>query len=140
MDQVRPYALWLGHAGEGRDFRQIFERGIRALVQLAAEEPLEQLPRELIACRVPLLDGAGNRSDHLFLAITTVATLLKMHVPTLVSSGAGTSRSPAVAAAALALVHEEPPEECLKRIVRQHPSDVSPGFWAEVTGVLPSVR
>jgi protein-tyrosine phosphatase len=139
MNQIKPYALWVGHAGEGRDFRQVFDVGIKALVQLAAEELPSQPPRDLIFCRFPLIDGTGNQSELLSLAISTVAQLLQRHLPTLVSCGAGMSRAPAISAAALAVVHRESPEECLERVVRQHPSDVSPGLWTEVTGVLASL-
>jgi hypothetical protein len=138
MNQIRPHQLWVGHADEGRDYRVVFDSGIEALVQLAAEEKPPQPPRELVCCHFPLVDGTGNRSALLLLAIRTLAELLKMRMPTLVSSGAGASRAPAVAAAALALIHHEPIEECLRRIVVCHPSDVSPGFWSEVTGVLAS--
>ena len=64
--------------GEGRDFRQIFDAGIEALVHVAVEEPPPQPPRELISCHFPLVDGAGNRSTLLSLAIHTVATLVKV--------------------------------------------------------------
>jgi hypothetical protein len=136
MNQVIPYALWLGHSDEGRDFKRIYDAGIKALVQLAAEEPPPQPPRDLIVCHFPLLDGSGNRADLLFVAVSTVATLLKLHVPTLVCSGAGVSRAPAVAATALAMVHQEPAQEWLQRLVQHHPSDVSPGFWSEVVALL----
>src|SRR5262245_32724506 len=106
MNQILPYPLWVGHAGEGRDFRAVFDRGIRAIVDLALEEPPVQAPRELISVRYPLLDGTGNTSDILFLAISSVATLLKMNMATLVMCGAGMSRAPAVSAAALALIHQ----------------------------------
>jgi hypothetical protein len=140
MHQILPLPLWLGHEGEGRDLRRLFDSGIRALVELAVEDPSSQPPREVIHCRFPLVDGSGNSADLLFLAISTVATLLRMHIPTLVSCGAGVSRAPAIAAAAMAMAHEESPEGCLQRIVQQHPSDVSPGFWKEVTAVLPTLR
>jgi protein-tyrosine phosphatase len=140
MNKIEPYPLWVGHAGEGRDFRMLFDAGIRALVQLALEEPPLETPRELIACRLPLIDGTGNRPEVLYLAISTVATLLKMHLPTLIFCGGGMSRSPAIAAAGLAMVHHQPPEKCLEQVVKCHPSDVSPGLWSEITGLLPSVR
>src|SRR5690242_17107834 len=122
MNQIQPYALWVGHAGEGHEFRPMFDAGIKALVQLAAEELPSQPPRELIFCRFPLIDGSGNRLELLSLAISTVAHLIQRHVPTLVSCGGGMSRAPAVAAAALALAHREAPEECLQRVTRHHPS------------------
>ncbi len=137
MTQVQPYPLWLGHAGEGQDYRHIFDSGIKALVDLAFEEPPTKPPRELIYLRFPILDGAGNRGEILFLAVSSVATLLKMHIPLLVICGGGISRAPAVAAAALALLENEAPETCLERVVAHHSSDVSPGLWNEVIGVLP---
>ena len=62
-----------------------------------------------------------------------------MHFPTLVSSGSGVSRAPAVVAAALSLVHQETPERCLQQVTRHHPSDVSPALWSDVTGILSSL-
>lgn len=140
MTQIEPYPLWLGHAGEGRDLQQIFDLGIKAVVDLALEETPTSTPRELIAARFPILDGAGNRGEVLFLAVSTVATLLKLHVPVLVTCGGGVSRAPAVAAAALALLDGNTPEACLKLVAKHHHSDVSPGLWNEVVGVLPGRR
>jgi protein-tyrosine phosphatase len=139
MTQILPYPLWVGHAGEGREYRQVFDAGIKVLVQLAAEELPSQPPRELIFCRFPLLDGPGNRPEMLSLAISTVVNLLRRHLPTLISCGAGMSRSPAIAAAALAIVHKLPAEEVLERVVRHHPSDVSPALWNDVKGILDSI-
>ncbi len=140
MNQVLPHALWLGHARHGENFSDIFAAGIRAVVYVAAEEAPVAPPRDLITCRFPLLDGTGNRSELIFLGISTVATLLKLHIPTLVCCSTGISRAPAIAAAALALLHSQPPEQCLKRVVEHHAVDVSPGFWNEVVGVLAGVH
>jgi protein-tyrosine phosphatase len=136
MNRILPYPLWVGHAGDARDFRQVFDRGVKAVVQLAVEEPPLETPRELVYLRFPLVDGPGNRGELLFLAISTVATLIKMHVPTLVCCSAGLSRAPAMAAAGLAMAHGAPPEECLKQVVQHHHVDVSPGLWQEIVGVL----
>jgi protein-tyrosine phosphatase len=140
MNQILSYPLWLGHAGESRDFQKIFDLGVKVLVQLAAEEPSLQTPRELVFCRFPLLDGSGNRSELLFLAVSTVASLIKMRVPTLVTCGAGISRCPAVAAAALSMIYHEPPESYLEKVLEHHHGDVSPGFWKEITSLLPTLR
>lgn len=140
MNQVLPHALWLGHARHGEQFRDLFAAGIRAVVYLSAEEIAPTTPHDMISLRVPLLDGAGNRAELLFLAVSTVATLLKLRIPTLVCCSMGMSRAPAVAAAALAMVHQEPPEQWLERVVRHHPADVSPGLWNEVTALLASAH
>jgi hypothetical protein len=139
MKQILPHFLWLGHADDGRDARQLFEAGIEALVQLAMEEPALQPPRELTYCRIPLLDGAGNSTKLLRLAIRTVAELLGDHVPTLVCCNAGLSRAPVIAAAALALLTRQPAEDCLRRLAEQHSCDVAPAFWDDVMQVWRSL-
>ena len=132
MTQILPHQLWLGHAGDGRDMQKIFEAGIQALVQLGAEEPVVQAPRDLIEVRIPLLDGPGNRAESLTLAIQTVASLLALRVPTLVFCGTGMSRSPCITAAALATITGESPGQALRRIGEHRPCDVSPILWNEV--------
>ena len=116
------------------------EVALSVVIQLAAEDAPLQPPRELVYCRFPLLDGAGNRAELLFLAVSTTATLIKMRVPTLITCGAGISRCPAVAAAALSMVYHEPPESYLEKVLEHHHGDVSPGFWNEITSLLPSLR
>ncbi len=138
MRQIFPHPLWLGHAGDGRDFRLVLDTGVQAVVQLAAEEPPLELPRELIYCRFPLLDGPGNDPKHLFLATQTVANLLDKRVPVLVCCGAGMSRSPAIAAAALAMVYRKSPDDCLKQVAEHHAADVVPWLWSEVKTFLGS--
>src|SRR4051794_31485287 len=132
MNQIPPYSLWLGHAGDGRDSQRILDAGIEAVVHLAAEEPPLHLPRELTYLRFPLVDGPDNPAGLLELAVTSVARLLKLGKPTLVCCGAGMSRTPAVAAAAPAILGGETPESCLVRVTEHHASDVLPGLWAEV--------
>jgi protein-tyrosine phosphatase len=136
MRQLLPYSLWLGHAGDGRAFRSVLDSGIKAVVQLAAEEPAVQLPRDLISCRFPILDGPGNDPKLLYLAMTTVANLLEKRVPVLVCCGGGMSRSPAIAAAALAMVYQESPDDFLKKTAERQPADVVPGLWNEVKSLL----
>jgi hypothetical protein len=139
MIRIHPYPLWIGHGGEGHDFPQILDLGIGAVIELAVEEPSLATRRELIACRFPLIDGAGNRPELLALAVRTVASLIVAEVPTLVCCSEGMSRSPAVVAAALAVAFREPPEACLKRVAEHHPHDVSPRFWGDLIQVLPRV-
>ena len=102
------------------------------MVQLDAEEPVLALPRDLVYCRFPLVDGLGNDLNVLQLAITTVASLLEKKVPTLVICGAGLSRSPVIAAAAIAVVFQQFADECLKEVAEHFPADVAPALWDEV--------
>ncbi len=133
-----PYPLWVGHAGDGSQNRVLHELGIEAVVQVAAEEPPLSPPRSLMFHRFPLLDGSGNSPAVLRLAVETVAALIRLRVPTLVCCGMGLSRSPAIAAAGLALALREPADEVLRRLADCHPVDVSPAFWAEVRAVRSS--
>ena len=140
MHHIIPHQLWIGHAGDGRAFRDIFANGIRAVVQLAIEEPPVQTPRELIALRFPLLDGQGNDRELLRLAIETVASLIDQKIPTLVCCGGGMSRSPVIAAAAIAVTSGTDLHACLQEVVKNHPADVSAGLVADVQAVLGDVH
>jgi protein-tyrosine phosphatase len=101
-------------------------------VQVAAEEAPLSPPRGLMYHRFPIVDGSGNAPEILILAVATVASLVRLRVPTLVCCGMGLSRSPAIAAAALASIRRESPDEALRFLADRHPADVSPGLWREV--------
>ncbi len=136
MNQIKPHPIWIGHAGDGRAFRAIFDAGIRAIVQLAVEEPPIQPPRELIYQRYPLLDGEGNDRAVLRLAIDAVAGLMEAGVPTLVCCSAGMSRSPGIAAAALSAVFHLDLFDALHMVVEHRPADVSPALLHEIRATL----
>ena len=106
MNQVERRLIGIGHAADGRDWSGLFDRGIRAIVQLAIEEPPIQPPREVILYRFPLVDGEGNDPALLRLAIESVAALIRAKLPALVCCGGGMSRSPAIVAAAVSCVEE----------------------------------
>jgi hypothetical protein len=136
MRQIPPYSLWLGHAGDARDVRAVLDAGIFAVVDLALEEPPVHFTREVAYFRIPLIDGAGNPPWLSRAAINTVAMLLQNNTPTLVFCGAGMSRSPAIAAAAISIVKDECATESLKFVANVHGCDVSPGLWSEVVRML----
>jgi len=100
------------------------------------EELSASVVRELVYCRIPLIDGASNPPERLQLAVQTVASLIRQETPTFVFCGAGISRSPAITAAALAVVESADPNVVLQRIVAGYPHDVSPALWQEVTACL----
>ena len=132
MRPVAGYPLWLGHAGDLRDPAGLHAAGVLAVVDLALDEPPARVPRDLVYCRFPLIDGGGNPPWLLRSAVSAVADLLRSAVPTLVCCGAGMSRTPAVAAAAITLISGRPPEAALADLVRCGPADVSPTLWADV--------
>jgi protein-tyrosine phosphatase len=134
--QIPGYPLWIGHVGDLRDLRGVLDAGILAVVELAANEAPASVPRDLVHLRFPLLDGVGNPPWSLRIAVETTAALVRAEVPTLVACGAGSSRSPAVAAAALARVRGCPLEVGLQIVAQDGPADLSPGLWAEIRASL----
>jgi protein-tyrosine phosphatase len=132
MQQIQPYSLWIGTAGDLRDLRRLYDLGIQVVMQVAYEEPPLALPHDLIVCRFPMVDGDGNAPALVNLAIDTLTQMLEQKFACLVCCQAGLSRSPAIAAAALARLTQRPTVECLEQIAAQHRCDVHPGFLTQV--------
>jgi hypothetical protein len=140
MHRLHPYSLWLGNSGDVTNLRGVLDQGVRALVDLALNEPVPQLTRDVMYCRFPLVDGAGNNPWQLVTAIDMVTSLLRLEVPTLVFCSGGVSRAPAIAAAALNLYTGKTPDECLRVIAGTVSHDVNPGFWNDVVAICRSRR
>jgi protein-tyrosine phosphatase len=136
--KVPGYPLWLGHIGDAHDLRHVLSTGILAVVDLALEEPPSALTRELAYCRFPLLDGPGNPPWLLRAAVDMVAGLLRSGTPTLVFCGAGMSRTPVIAAAAIAQVRDCSLSESLASLLESSCADVSPGLLSEVQAIQPT--
>jgi protein-tyrosine phosphatase len=130
--KIAGFPLWLGHAGDVRDLAKLMEAGISAVVCVVANEPPLALSRELVYCRFPLVDGGGNPGWLLKAAVETVAALLRSGSPTLLHCSAGISRSPAIGAAAIALVSGCSFAEGLVAATESGGTDISPGLWAEI--------
>ena len=64
MNQIEPYGLWVGHAGDGRAYQEAADRGIRAIVQVAITEPPLQPPREFVYCRISFAGRMWQRSGY----------------------------------------------------------------------------
>ncbi|MDY0169900.1 MAG: dual specificity protein phosphatase [Thermoguttaceae bacterium] len=135
MREIDSNLLFLGNAADARDLRLLYDHRIAAVVDLALNEPPARLTHDMIYFRIPLCDGGGNGDTILEVAIRCVAALVAREVRTLVACRAGMSRAPAIAAAALALVRQSPPDECLTSIIADGPHDVSPALWTAVQGV-----
>lgn len=136
MRQVRGRALWLGHAGDLRDAREILAADVQAVVELADNEPFAALPRELIRCRFPLSDGGDNPIWLLKLAADCVATMLRAGVPVLVCCSAGMSRSVCVAAGGVSLAEGLSLPESVAAVVGSGPADVSPRLLGQLQQAL----
>jgi len=136
MREILPNLLWIGNAHDARDVRRVLDLGIAAVIDLALEEPAVPLTREIIYCRLPLIDGAENQPVVLEIAVKTVARLISEEIPTLVACSAGMSRSPAIVAAALSQVRHTDFEAELKQLALNYPSDVAPGLWNRLEELL----
>lgn len=138
MRTVPGYSLWVGSVADIRDLQAVLSARIEAVVDLALNEPVPALTRELVYCRFPLVDGAGNPPWLLRAAVEAVAGFVRAGVPTLVFCGAGMSRSPTIAALALSRVSDFPPAECLELVTGNGPCDVSAALWNEALASLPA--
>ena len=136
MRQVPGYQLWLGHVGDARDLRTVLSTGILAVVDLALNESPATVTRELAYCRFPLLDGNGNAPWLVRAAVDTVAGLLRSGTPTLLFCGAGMSRTPIIAAAAIAHLRNCSLADAVGVVAQSGPADLSPGLLAEVQAIL----
>lgn len=132
MREIIAGLLWIGNARDLREPASTLAHGVQAVVDLAASEPPASFPRDIIYCRVPLCDGAENTAVVLQLAVSTTAALVRAKTPTLIACSMGMSRSPAVAAAVLALVEHRSGDEILAEIGRAGPLDVDAALWLEL--------
>ena len=132
MRQVIPGFLWIGNALDARNVRAVLDLGVKAVVDLAANELPIQYPRDTAYCRLPLNDGTGNDPTVLRLAVLAAAEFIKANIPTLVTCSAGMSRSPAIVAAALAMIEGRTPDDVLRQIASSGPHDVTPALWSDV--------
>ncbi|MBN9517076.1 hypothetical protein J0H58_00930 [bacterium] len=69
-------------------------------------------------------------------AVDIVAGFVRAAVPTLVFCSAGMSRTPAIAAGALARVTGCTPADALSLVTAGGPADVSHGLWWDIQAAL----
>ena len=131
MREVIP-GLRIGNALEARDLSGVLNAGIEAVVDLAIEEPPISATREIICCRIPIVDGAGNSHARMSLAVRTILHLIRSGTPALVACSAGISRSPIFVAAALSRANSNTIQESLNQVAAAGPCHVSPALFADV--------
>lgn len=132
MRKVPNFDLWIGNIGDLRDPRLVLSHGIQAVIELADNEPMAVLPRELVRCRYPICDGAEDRLWLLRMAAESTAAFLQANVLTLVCCSNGMSRSVCIAAAGLSITERTPLKETLSTVVGTGPADVSPMLFASL--------
>ncbi|REK15795.1 MAG: protein phosphatase [Planctomycetota bacterium] len=134
--EALPRRLWLGNAADARDVVGVLNKGIGAIVDLAMEEPPAQFPRDVVYCRFPLVDGAGNRPELVRAAVDVTASFIQSGLATLVACGGGMSRSPTIAAAALAKIEGRSLDDGLREVTGGAVHDVSTSLWAEIKSIV----
>ena len=140
MHVIHHDLLWLGHAIDIREPRPLFDAGITAVVDVAIEEPPAQLPRQLVYCRFPLNDGGGNNQTTLRQAVQTVVDLLATGTRTIVACSAGMSRSPTIAAHALAVHLSQEPDDVIVRIAALKSLELKPELWNDIGEIFSRIR
>lgn len=131
MHEIHSNLLWIGHALDAREPKALFDVGITAVIDVAYEELPAQLPRQLTYCRFPLNDGSGNQSRVLLQVLRTAVDFLRSNTRTMIACSAGMSRSPTIAAFALAYYLSEKPEAVLAKIVEVKSLEIKPELWAD---------
>lgn len=132
MRAIGQTPLWIGTARDARDVHTLARHEIAAVIDLAMEEPPATLPRQTTYCRLPLLDGAGNPQATLRRAVELVRSFLDDQETFLVACSGGMSRSPAIAAAGLALAQGITLAEAVRLVCRDGPCDIHPGLLADL--------
>jgi hypothetical protein len=132
MREILPQKLWIGNSADARNVECLMQASIAAIMDLAIEQLMPSLPRSLIYCRFPIMDGQQDSQSMLKFAIETLVSLLTKDIPTLVCCSAGMSRSPAIVAGALSIFLGGSPDDRLREVVMGHSHDVSPQLWQDV--------
>ena len=132
MNEIHSELLWIGNAFDVRQPRSVFDARIAAVIDVAYEEPPTQVPRQLTYCRFPLNDGGGNDPVLLFQTLLTATNFIRAEIRTLIACSAGLSRSPTVAAFALAHHLDEDPDSVLSRIADIKALELNPDLWADM--------
>ena len=140
MREIVPQLLWIGNARDARAIPDVLATGITAVIDLAAEEPPIQFPRDIIYCRFPILDGEGNVPEIINSAIDVIVNLQSAQIPTLVACSTGMSRSPAVVSAVLAIIESIPLAAAIDRIAVAGPCDISPGIMHAIHECLADLK
>ena len=136
MREIIPNVLWIGNAFDARNVKVVMDAGFQVVVDLAIEESPIQLPREVVYCRFPLLDGEGNSPVVMKSAIDLIGSLVIARLKTLVACSGGMSRSPLIASAVIAQVESIDFDDAIRRVTRTGPCDMSPNLCAAVKQLL----
>lgn len=117
MDEVAD-GLFIGTVADAGDNALTSEHSIAIIVSLTHSDPDGGFPSDLTVENVPMRDGPQNDQQKFDRAATHVLSCLKTEDNLLVHCSAGASRSPAVAATALALYDEIRLEAAFEQVAK----------------------
>lgn len=113
--------LYVGGSGAAADHGALHEAGITTVVGLTHESPSGGYPDGVRVVREPMMDGPRNDADAFARAVDATLDALAAGRSTLVHCSAGSSRSVAVAATALACATGRGLERALGTVLGQRP-------------------
>jgi len=105
MDEVAD-GLFVGTVDDAGATEKLRKRGITTIVSVIRGEPTDGYPADVTVVNVPMIDGPQNDLEQFQRAVKHVLSVFANDGSVLVHCSAGASRSPAVAATALALAAE----------------------------------
>lgn len=132
--------VWLGNASDLRDIRAVLDHGVTAIVDLAVEEPVPEMPRTINYCRFTLTDDGENNPANIRAAILATSAFVAGGHTTAICCNAGLNRSPSVAAAVISRLSGDSPTRCLELVARVKHIDVNPALWNQIVGVLSDIE
>ena len=124
MEQVAP-CLYIGGLDDAGDTEALVTHNITAVLKLTHSDPETPYPEAVTVSDHPMFDGPRNDFENFQAAVDRLTTFLKAGDTVLVHCSAGSSRSGAVAVAALARQENVSIDAELARIQDQK-SDVEP--------------
>ncbi|OSP08266.1 hypothetical protein B9H04_06800 [Halorubrum ezzemoulense DSM 17463] len=116
MDEVAE-GLFVGTVDDAGATERLYERGITTIVSVIRGAPAGGYPADVTVVTVPMLDGPQNDLERFEQAVSHVLSVLQTDESLLVHCSAGASRSPAVAATALALADDIGLEAAVDQLV-----------------------
>jgi predicted protein tyrosine phosphatase len=133
MDEVAPN-LFVGTLADAGDRALLQEHGVDSIVSLTHGDPESGFPVPVSNCA--MMDGPRNKQETFRTAVETVLAGLERGETTLVHCSRGASRSPSVAATAVALHTEISIEEAFELIGEQRAEfDAHPALVRQAVSV-----
>jgi protein-tyrosine phosphatase len=107
--------LFVGTAADVTDDSVLASHGVTTIVSLTHETP-SPAAQDITVCSIPLIDGPQHSREQFTKAVEETLAALAADGSVLVHCSAGASRSPTVAATALALARDMELEDAVQQV------------------------